>query len=139
MDVDGSPNRKPDGHLMLDSVRSILFSGRPDDAISGELAELLGFDNLELASDILRNRDQFFEEQIIISPPSKSKGKPPGRSSLSAEGEFSQPSSQTRGALHLIKSGGAWKNSCKRMYPGRCSPVLQSVTVLSNVAHLVLS
>jgi len=69
---------------MLDSVRSILSSGRPDDAISGELAELLGFDELELVTDILNNRDQFFEEPRVINEqipdplPSKGKGKETG-------------------------------------------------------------
>lgn len=69
IEVNGSPNRKPNGHLMLDSVRSILSSGRPDDAISGELAELLGFDELELATEILSNRSQFFEELRVINEP----------------------------------------------------------------------
>ena len=69
---------------MLDSVRSILSSGRADDAISGELAELLGFDELDLVSDILSNRSQFFEEPRVIDeptptpPPSKGKGKETG-------------------------------------------------------------
>ena len=87
MDVDDSPNRKPNGHLMLDSVRSILSSGRPDDAICGELAELLGFGELELelVSEILSNRSQFFEEPRIIHEPtptsllSKGKGKETGK------------------------------------------------------------
>lgn len=69
MDVDDLPNRKPNGHLMLDSVRLILSSGRPDDAISVELAELLGFDELELVSDILSNRSQFFEEPRAVNEP----------------------------------------------------------------------
>ena len=69
IEVNDSPNRKPDGHLMLDSVRSILSSGRPDDAICGELAELLGFDELELATEILSNRSQFFEEMRVINEP----------------------------------------------------------------------
>lgn len=66
---------------MLESVRSILSSGRPDDAISGELAELLGFDELDLVSDILSNRSQFFELQRVINEPTlpplplKGKGK----------------------------------------------------------------
>ena len=87
VDADDLPNRKPDGHLMVDSVRSILSSGRPDDAISGELAELLGFDELELelASNILSNRNQFFEEPRVIDEPtltplpSKGKGKETGK------------------------------------------------------------
>ena len=79
-DVDDSPDRKPNGHLMLDSVRSILSSGRPDDAISGELAELLGFDELELVSEILSNRSQLFDEPRVVNEQtptpftSKSKG-----------------------------------------------------------------
>lgn len=94
--ADSPPNRKPDGHLMLDTVRSILSSGRPDDAISGELAELIGFDELDLVSDILNNRGQFFEEPRIINEarltplPSKGKGKEIGRSSqVSAESAHS--------------------------------------------------
>ena len=69
---------------MLDSVRSILSSGRPDDAISGELAELLGFDELELVSDILSNRSQFLEASLIVDEsiptysPSKHKEKETG-------------------------------------------------------------
>jgi len=69
IDVNDPPNRKPNGHLMLDSVRSILFSGRPDDAIPGELVELLGFDELELVSEILSNRSQFFKELRVINEP----------------------------------------------------------------------
>ena len=90
LDTDDSPNRKPDGHLMLDSVRSILSSGRPDDVISGELAELLGFDELELVSDILANRGQFFEEprvvneQTFVPLPPKGKGREIGDLSLTA-------------------------------------------------------
>jgi len=82
--ADVLPNRKPDGHLMLDSVRYILSSGRPDDAISGELAELLGFHDLDLVSNILSNRSQFFEEPRVIDEltptplPSKGKGKETG-------------------------------------------------------------
>lgn len=78
---------------MLHSVRSILSSGRPDDAISGELAELLGFDELDLVSDILSNRGQFFEELSVIDEPTlaplpqKGKGKEIGGLSLVAIGE----------------------------------------------------
>jgi len=104
MGADDLQNRKPDGHLMLDSVRSILSSGRPDDAISGELAELLGYDELELVSDILSNRSQFFEESRVIheptpSPlPSMGKGKETGKSPPvvtegSAHGTVSDPRS----------------------------------------------
>ena len=81
-----------DGQIILDSVRSILFSGRPDEAISGELAELLGFDELDLVSDILSNRNQFFEKLGVIDEPTlaplppKGKVKEIGNSSLDRNG-----------------------------------------------------
>ena len=71
---------------MLDSVRLILSSGRPDDAISGELAELLGFDQLEFVSEILSNRSQFF------GGPGTAKGNEIGNSCSVA----------TKGIAHLI-------------------------------------
>jgi antiviral helicase SLH1 len=84
--IDASLNRKPDGHLLLESVRAILFSGRSDDAISGELADLLGLglEELDLVSDILSNRNQFFGEPGLINEPTfvylppKGKGKETG-------------------------------------------------------------
>jgi antiviral helicase SLH1 len=78
---------------MLGSVRSILSSGRPDDTISGELAELLGFDELDLVTDILSNRNQFLEEPRVINEPTltqlppKGKGKETGNLSLPAQEE----------------------------------------------------
>ena len=131
MDVDNSPNRKPDGHLMLGSVRSILSSGRSDDEISGELAELLGFDQLELVSDILSNRGQFLgkpgvvDGPILTPLPPKGEGNEIGNSSPVAAMNLLMLSTQTRGALLLVRPGDAWKNSYKRMLPGHCSLVLQ--------------
>lgn len=146
VDADDLPHRKPDGHLMLDSVRSILSSGRPDDAISGELAELLGFDELELVSNILSNRSQFFEEPRIINGPaptplpSKGKGKDTGNSPSVVIEAPTHDTVQIRGASHLIKSGGVWKNNCKQTLPDHCSPVLQSVASFRHtVLHLVLN
>lgn len=93
MGIDRSPNRKPDGHLMLDSVRLILSSGRPDDAISGELAELLGFDQLEFVSEILSNRSQFFEEpRGTQAPPLK----------VTGDGIGNSCSVATKGIAHVI-------------------------------------
>ena len=138
--VECSPNRKPDGHLMLDSIRSILFSGRSDNAISGELAEFLGFDNLELASDALRNRGQFFEEQTLTPLPSKGEGKPPGSPSLSAAGEFAHtivsdsrslaPTQVRRRMEEQLQA-----NASRPLFTGTAV----SHTVSSNMAHLVLS
>jgi hypothetical protein len=124
---------------MLDSVRSILSSGRPDDVISGELAELLGFDELDLVSDILSNRGQFLEkpmtanEPALTSHPSRGKGKEIGDLPWLRRGNSLTRSSQIRGVLRLIKPEGAWKNSCRRMHPGLCLPVPQSVTSLLQI------
>lgn len=124
---------------MLDSVRSILFSGQPDDVISGELAELLGFDNLELVSDILRNRGQFFEEQILTHP-SKGKGKPPGSSYLSAAGEFahaivSDSRSLAPNQVRRRMEEQLQANASRPLYTGTAV----SHVVSSNMAHLVLT
>jgi hypothetical protein len=124
---------------MLDSVRSILSSGRPDDAISGELAELLGFDELDLVSDILSNRGQFLEEPMtpneptLTSHPSKGKGKEIGGLLWLRRGKSLMRSSQIREVLRLIKSEDAWKNSCRQMRPDLCLPVPQSVTSLLQI------
>ena len=64
---------------MLDSVRSILSSGRPDDTISGELVELLGLDELDLVSDILSNRGQFLEEPVMSNEPALTSRPPKGK------------------------------------------------------------
>lgn len=78
---------------MLESVQSILLSGRPDDVISGDLADLLGLEELDLVSDILSNRHQFFEQPRLIDEPAltplppKGKGKETGNLSWAAKGE----------------------------------------------------
>ena len=86
---------------MLDSVRSILFSGRPDDAISGELVELLGFDELDLVSNILSNRSQFFEGPKAIDEPTPTPLPPKGK--VKEIGDFS--SVTTENPAHSIFSG----------------------------------
>ncbi|OCH90702.1 Sec63-domain-containing protein [Obba rivulosa] len=47
---------KPNVEPLLKSLLSTLSSPRPDDAISEELAELIGFENIELVMEILSNR-----------------------------------------------------------------------------------
>ncbi|KAH9940596.1 Sec63-domain-containing protein [Amylocystis lapponica] len=47
---------------LLQNVLATLSSGRPDDAIAEELAETIGFDNIELVMDILANRDVAVQE-----------------------------------------------------------------------------
>ena len=47
---------------VLISVNGLLISVKANDAISEELAELLGFEELELAMDILHDRSQVAHE-----------------------------------------------------------------------------
>jgi hypothetical protein len=51
---------------LANSILALLASQRPSDAISEELAELLGFDNFDLAADILANRPVILAEASII-------------------------------------------------------------------------
>ncbi|KAJ3793124.1 Sec63-domain-containing protein [Lentinula aff. detonsa] len=52
----------PDVEHLLGSLQSILTLPRHDDEISGELVELLGFDNIELVMDILKERHLLVKE-----------------------------------------------------------------------------
>ncbi|KAI0775993.1 Sec63-domain-containing protein [Trametes elegans] len=47
---------KPDVEHLLPSLLSLLASSRPDDAISEELVEMIGFDNIELSMQLLAKR-----------------------------------------------------------------------------------
>lgn len=133
----GLQNRKPDGHLIFDSVRLTLSSGRPDDVISGELAELLGFDELELVSDILSNRSQFLEEPGATDEPlpSKRKGREAGN----------QFPSLTEEVLHVIVSDSrslAPDQARRRMeeqLQANASRPLFTGTAVSNIVSLSYS
>ncbi|KAG6840440.1 hypothetical protein C0991_006705 [Blastosporella zonata] len=54
--------QKPDVGPLLESLRVILSSGRGDDIISGELVEIIGFDDIDLVMDILKDRDAVAQE-----------------------------------------------------------------------------
>ena len=47
--------------LAAELVTSILQSKRPDDDISAELVELLGFEGIDLVMELIRNRPQLVE------------------------------------------------------------------------------
>lgn len=53
---------KPNIEPLIPSLLTTLSSERQDDDISGELVEAIGFDNIELATDILVNRRQIVRE-----------------------------------------------------------------------------
>ena len=147
MDADDPPNRKPDGHLTLDSVRSILSSGRPDDAISGELAELLGFDELDLVSDILSNRSQFFEEPTVINEPtptplpSTGKGKETGNTSSiviegSAHSTVSDPRSLAPDQVRKRMEEQLQANASRPLFTG--TAVSRAVSSSCGASHVEL-
>jgi hypothetical protein len=48
--------RKPHLRDFLPSIKSILESLRPDDAISEELLELIGYEDIDLVSELLQSR-----------------------------------------------------------------------------------
>ncbi|KAK0491096.1 Sec63-domain-containing protein [Armillaria novae-zelandiae] len=61
-DVVSSVFLKPHGPSIATSLLSVLSSGRPSDQIQGELADIVGFDDIALVVKILNNRDAFVQE-----------------------------------------------------------------------------
>ncbi|KAI0660865.1 Sec63-domain-containing protein [Cubamyces menziesii] len=53
---------KPDVEHLLPSLVSLLSSSKPDDAISEELVEMIGFDNIELSMQLLAKRQDAVRE-----------------------------------------------------------------------------
>lgn len=62
LDVVSSVLLKPHGPSIAISLLSVLSSGRLSDQISGELADIVGFDDIDLVVKILNNRDAFVQE-----------------------------------------------------------------------------
>ncbi|KII95222.1 hypothetical protein PLICRDRAFT_661155 [Plicaturopsis crispa FD-325 SS-3] len=58
---------KPNLEPLLPSLRKILASSSSDDAISAELAELIGFEDIELVMQILNNRTSVAQELANLS------------------------------------------------------------------------
>jgi antiviral helicase SLH1 len=48
---------KPKG--VVEAISGLLSSTRPDDAISSELADLVGFEDIELVTELLTSRSYF--------------------------------------------------------------------------------
>ncbi|KAF5393646.1 hypothetical protein D9757_000135 [Collybiopsis confluens] len=59
--------QKSDRNYLLSSLHPVLSSARPDDDISGELAELIGFEEIELVMEIIRERKCLVEELPKLS------------------------------------------------------------------------
>ena len=59
------PDRHPTVQLAAESVTTILQSKRPDDDISNELVELLGFEDIGLVMELIHNRSQIVEQLAV--------------------------------------------------------------------------
>lgn len=56
------PVSKPHVESLLVSINSLLSSSRPNESISEELAEMIGFEEIELALEILNERAALSQE-----------------------------------------------------------------------------
>lgn len=54
--------RLPNADTLLSSLDAVLSSSRPDDAIQEELLDLIGFDHLDLITDVLQERSAVARE-----------------------------------------------------------------------------
>ncbi len=54
--------RKYGSEPIFNSLNDLLSSSKPDDAISEPLAELLGFEELEIVTEVLRDRPKVAQE-----------------------------------------------------------------------------
>lgn len=52
-----APPRNPNYETLVPALYALLSSQDPDDAISEQMAELLGFEHLDLVMDLLASRD----------------------------------------------------------------------------------
>lgn len=55
-------NRKKDSAHLVETLQSILTSNRSNDEISGELVELLGYDELDNVIGIINDRESVIEQ-----------------------------------------------------------------------------
>ncbi|KAI9000894.1 Sec63-domain-containing protein [Trametes punicea] len=67
-------SRKPEVEHLLPSLLSLLSSPKPDEAISEELVEMIGFDNIELSMHLIAKRGEAVKEltaylQGVINAP----------------------------------------------------------------------
>lgn len=55
-------HRKPNSEFLYKALYSILSSDRPNDDISGEVADIIGFEDIDLAMEILNYRVPILQE-----------------------------------------------------------------------------
>lgn len=55
-------SRKANAHESLNTLLGVLSSTRPNDLISGEVIDVVGFDGMDLAMEILEHRDEFKQQ-----------------------------------------------------------------------------
>lgn len=57
-----SCHRKPNSEFLFKALYSVLSSDRPNDDISGEVADIIGFEDIDLAMEILDHRVPILQE-----------------------------------------------------------------------------
>ncbi|OBZ76331.1 putative helicase mug81 [Grifola frondosa] len=91
---------KPDVAPLLHPLLSILSSARPDDAISEELAEMIGFDNIELVTDILGSRAAVIQEISSLIHDDRSGQQPSRRANGKGKAKQRQDMVSTNASLN---------------------------------------
>ncbi|KAI0650624.1 Sec63-domain-containing protein [Trametes meyenii] len=88
---------KPDVEHILPSLLSLLSSSKPDDTISEELVEMIGFDNIELSMQLLARRPDAVRELTTYLQGDQSAPRAPERKQVNGRNKGKQkevPSSQ---------------------------------------------
>ncbi|KDQ64891.1 hypothetical protein JAAARDRAFT_241300 [Jaapia argillacea MUCL 33604] len=102
---------KPNIQQLLPTVQSILASSRPNEAISEELAEIIGFEDIELVMDILTNREWLASQarEIIRAQPLAHCSLPFNQLSSSQAHDEIEPAMTNGKGKHKQKAHGAAK------------------------------
>lgn len=80
---------------------SLLSSAKPNDAISEELVEMIGFDNIELSMQLLANRKDAVRELKVFLSGGSSQPQPPPREHPNGRSKGKQKQSTIYSLLSL--------------------------------------
>ncbi|KAF5387927.1 hypothetical protein D9615_000311 [Tricholomella constricta] len=110
---------------LLGSLRTALSSDRADDVISGEIAEIVGFDDIELAMDILKDRVSLAKEldQLEFQERFRSSRTDPLR-------EFSEDEARRR-MEHNFR-----ENAARPLFSGTAQPTAEILPHVYSATHV---
>ena len=138
------PSRHPKVQLAAESVAGILQSKRPDDDISSELAELLGFEDIDLVMGLMHNRSKLVEHLAVSVFLLPSSGFPPAYSDHShrTRNGFGTQGRRRSNAILLSRTSvrkppvDGWRTHWRLLLIARSSLARQSVLELSHLRKL---